>query len=491
MKEEENEILKAIKALNSGGVEALQNPPRFSCSNLTHEPFRLITEPTVFGDINTQFIWGYVSTTSWQFMGDRTDIHDIFSLVWAMLMRAFGLSSPWLIDEPNCFGCDGELSGRYLVMQQCPVQIKDSNVESTRLSMNAWTAFAFHLLEDVFNWDRINHDSHLYFPPATETNLPKWAHSLNHYLNHPKDSVVMHRRYPFWIYFGSPTKGVTVVRLPKFQTQRLKSVLKPFHPEMARGEKALCLFGNGIPNAIPYSVIKKIKRILKMANDSCPRPTIIPIDSHCIFLGDKTLVAFRKDCGRVNFDKERSLLYRRRKSENSVFFFDCDIHWVLPLNPEDLEKLCVDLLEREPGVQWIKLVGRTNDRDGGRDILIDWSIPKQHNNNTEQTLESTRVDKQNTSGMLTKRIIVQIKSSKKSIGKGNVKDIRDTIERHAAYGYLLIAHPCITSHLVDHLEDIHSRTDISTDWWESRDLENRLRLHPDIAARYPNIIKIE
>ena len=73
------------------------------------------------------FLWGYVSTTSHHFDGDRTDIHDTFSLVWAILIRTFGLSSPWLIDEPNAFGCDGELSGRHLVMQQCPVRLCEDN----------------------------------------------------------------------------------------------------------------------------------------------------------------------------------------------------------------------------------------------------------------------------------------------------------------------------------------------------------------------------
>ena len=85
-------------------------------------------KPSPFSPFNDElFLWGYVSTTSHHFDGDRTDIHDTFSLVWAILIRTFGLSSPWLIDEPNAFGCDGELSGRHLVMQQCPVRLCEDN----------------------------------------------------------------------------------------------------------------------------------------------------------------------------------------------------------------------------------------------------------------------------------------------------------------------------------------------------------------------------
>ena len=47
------------------------------------------------------------------------------------------------------------------------------------------------------------------------------------------------------------------------------------------------------------------------------------------------------------------------------------------------------------------------------------------------------------------------------------------------------------SGLFDHLETLRTRTDKykTINWWEAHDLENRLRRHPDIIGRYPNLLE--
>ena len=490
--EEEKVFRQAAESLSSGGKGALQNPPYFTCSDKIHEPFRLDEKPCPFSPLNDElFLWGNVSTTSHHFDGDRTDIHDTFSLVWAILIRAFGLSSPWLIDEPNAFGCDGELSGRYLIMQQCPVRLCEDNFSPTRSSLNAWTAFAFHLLEGVFDWESINRADITDYPAGTTPDNPEWISSLISYLKNPKDANYNHRRYPCWVYFSSFRKGVTVVRLPKARMSLLKAVLGPFHATTVKGKHALCVFGNGIPNAIPYSALKKSEKILSLINDTCDDPLIIPIDSHCTFLGDDTLLAIRRDCGKQIFEKERELLLERRGAENRVFFSDCVIRWKLPLNPKEFEALCLDILEREPSLRRAKPVGTIYNHDGGRDILIELLVPKPHDESDDTENEYPSKDGQENIGMNSIRVIVQVKSRKRPLGKADVQDIRDTIEHYEADGYILIAHPGITSGLFDHLETLRTRTDkyIRINWWEAHDLENRLRRHPDIIGRYPNLLE--
>jgi len=488
--DEEKIFKQAAESLSSGGKGALQNPPYFSCSGKIHEPFRLGENPFPFSPFNDElFLWGYVSTTSHQFDGDRTDIHDTFSLVWAILIRSFGLSSPWLVDEPN--GYEGELSGRYLIMQQCPVRLCNDNFSHVQSSLNAWTAFAFHLLEGVFDWENINHaDIHDSLDGMMSDN-PEWISSLMDYLNHPKDANFNHRRHPFWTYFSSFRKGVTVVRISKKRMSLLKSVLSPFHATETEGKHALCIFGNGIPNAIPYPVLKKSKKILGLINDPCDAPLIIPIDSHCTFLGDDTLLAIRKDCSKEIFETERKLLLERRRIENRIFFSDCVIHWKLPLEPEEFEAMCLDILEREPNVIWAKPVGTTYNHDGGRDILIELLVPKPHDESDNTESKSSSKGGREFVQMNSIQVIVQVKSRRSPLGKAAVQDIRDTIEHHKADGYWLIAHPSITSDLFDHLKELRTRTDKfkHINWWNAHDLENRLRCHPDIMGRYPNLLK--
>lgn len=104
-----------------GGKEALYSPPFLSCGSETHEPFRLIDRPIKFllepdQSLAVEALWGVVKTSSWHYEGDRTDLHDVWSLCWAAFLRAAGIASPWLIDEDGWCGT-WELAGRHLVIQ--------------------------------------------------------------------------------------------------------------------------------------------------------------------------------------------------------------------------------------------------------------------------------------------------------------------------------------------------------------------------------------
>lgn len=216
---------------------------------------------------------------------------------------------------------------------------------------------------------------------------------------------------------------------------------------------------------------------------------ILPLDSHCLFIGDRTLVALRGECGREIFERERDTLIKRRKNENRVFFTDSVIEWQRPISAGDFEDLCLDLVRREPGVVRAKSVGSVNDRDGGRDIIIDQMVPTRHPGFTS-TASVPNEGEIVSGGTKTVRLIAQVKTRSKTIGKRDVQDIRDTLERHQAKGFLLIAHPRISAALVDHLEDLRQRTELRAEWWETHDIEDRLRRHPDIAKRYPRLVTL-
>lgn len=486
---ETNDLLtRAVAAISAGGQETLQKPPIFSCADQTHEPFRIMQESAQFCDEDEQFLWGTVRTTGAQFDGDRTDIHDVLSLIWGAVMRAFGIGSAWLVDEPHIV-VPGEIGARHLLFQQCPWKITGSSFETARKSLNAWSAFAFHMLDDVFQWDRGRYAARPDLATTVrQTEHPIWADEVIRYLRHPTDVTFNSRTFPLWIYFSSQDRGVTVVRLPKIRVFFLKAILMPFAPEVAKGENAYAIFANGIPNAIPYNLAKKARKILSLTGDKCSDVIELPLDSHCLFIGDKTIVALRGEYGREIFEHERQKVMARRSVENRVFFVESTIEWRTPLNAGALEDLCLDLIKREPGVVWAKPVGTVNDRDGGRDILIDWRVPNAHEACTDNRAVNDAIESKSR-GTSIIRVIAQVKSRSKTIGKRDVQDIRDTLEHHQADGFLLIAYPRISTALVDHLDKL-GKTQTRTGWWESRDVEERLRRHPDIAKRYPKLVAL-
>ena len=237
------------------------------------------------------------------------------------------------------------------------------------------------------------------------------------------------------------------------------------------------VFANGIANGVPIKSIRFAERLLKNIGDKCDAPLILPIDSHCLFLGERTLIAVRENCSRDVYTSERKAFLSRRAIEDHVFFADSHFDWICPLDAGKFEDLCVDLLRREPGVLRVKPVGTVHDRDGGRDILVDWSIPKRHTASGRQDMQRIR-------------ILTQIKSRKRTVGKGDVRDIRDTVERHDAQGFLLIVHRRASAQLVGDLDDLRRRTLLLVEWWEEHDVESRLRRHPDIARRYPTLVRL-
>ena len=173
------------------------------------------------------------------------------------------------------------------------------------------------------------------------------------------------------------------------------------------GDHALAVFANGIVNGVPLKTVKLATRLMEKTGDACDTPLILPIDSHCLFLGEKTLIAIREYCGRGVYEDERKRFLKRRAAEDRVFFADSRIDWHSPLDARDFENLCVDLVRREPGVSRAKPVGDVNDGDGGRDIQIDWTVPRPHVGYHKLQTQHAR-------------ILAQVKSRRSTVGKSDV-----------------------------------------------------------------------
>ena len=145
--------------------------------------------------------------------------------------------------------------------------------------------------------------------------------------------------------------------------------------------------------------------------------------------------------------------------------------WRYPISYTRFEELIADLYEREEQVQNVRLLGRSNCPDGGRDLLI-WKI-----------------ERKSESSFGSKLIIGQCKAYSRSINKSDVTDIRDTIEHYDATGFYLFTSSSLTVPLIDNLVKLKEKYE--TDWWTEREIFKKLRQHSDVADRYSDILEVD
>ena len=99
------------------------------------------------------YLYGVVRTSSWELdgCGGRTDVHDLFAVFWAAVLRANGVASAQLVDMAGWNGLS-ELESRIVLLgRRAPTpSLTFSNAEMQRIE--AHTAWAWHALDDVFSW---------------------------------------------------------------------------------------------------------------------------------------------------------------------------------------------------------------------------------------------------------------------------------------------------------------------------------------------------
>jgi hypothetical protein len=81
-------------------------------------PFRFAVDQVSL-DINDAELYLCVRTTSWEYDGERTDLHDLLSLLWAASLRVREAASVRLVTMLNDFtGIESEIYARYLTLDQ-------------------------------------------------------------------------------------------------------------------------------------------------------------------------------------------------------------------------------------------------------------------------------------------------------------------------------------------------------------------------------------
>jgi hypothetical protein len=462
------------------GIEELLGPERGKpemppCWEETHDPFGARSEPL---DDDRTAVYGLVRSTSWNWAGERTDLHDVFSCFFAALLRVYGPASARLIDRFNpAVIIKGELYARWLLLAQ-PIGATLSK-ENARL-IERWlrrrAAMTGHDATMVFDMNPFEEESSPVYQEAD------WSARVRKALR--TNAVLATQRYmPVWKYASYYERGVSVTELPPMVGERFRDLLNAFRPLSEDGPSRKAIRSGSVTNAISHQQLKRARRLIKLVEPDAVRvdTIFVPIESHLLALGSRTFVAIRTECGREAYADETLKVQKQRDRQAAVFFSDARFVWTKQIDDARCQQLILELIQAQRDVHWVREVGASRDRDGGRDFVAFWDVM------LERTRSRAALDEPLASR---RKVLVQVKVRARSVGKADVTDIRDTLEHFECDGFLLVAFPRITAPLFDHLDKLRERGDLWIDWWEQTQIEEQMRRHPDIAARFSDLVQL-
>lgn len=449
------------------------------CRNEAHHPFNLNFVDAPGG---MTFPHAFVRTTSWEWdgCGGRTDLHEIFGLLWAMLLRARGVASAGFFDDGG-FGNPTEIYSRALVFAQPFDQFfKTADVHRREL-LAAHSAAAAHDLYGALSLKPVEEQA----PEWQEKSIP-WLEDVRSHLGCEDDGeLFVERLNPDWRYYTAPGSHLTALELPPGNMVLLRHACRFFQPSTHRQGNRLILSAGGLRNAVAIDALRKAERMLQALDKSpftkigdgrgrwdSPSAMVIPMENRLVVLGGHFLISVASLCGYRQFLTARDRWEEKNREAAIVFGQVGTFDWREPVDSNRFTELAEALLRVEPGVIRVRSSGPHNERDQGRDIIVDRpavALDQQH--------AATRIQRET----------VQVKVRNRTIGKQDVRDIRDTLEYHDSSGYLLIAYPRISGDLVTHLEQLEAKG-LTVDWWTRAQLEERLRRHPAVLAQFSDIV---
>jgi len=421
--------------------------------------------------------------------GDRSDYHDLISMIWAASLRSLNVASVRLVDIPHP-AVPGELYGRYVLFDKQP--------SATYVSL---TAPDYSLIESILVASKVAARlfSRVYKEcggdPETEDccgpEAEAWARSVSDALDYTAEAtegLFNHRRNPNWLYCRRSENGVVAFRLQRNLIPLLTGEIDSKTVGFVEALDSYLVQTGSIKNAISKKAIRRISKLAHAYGLKTNRRfaglldskslLVLPVESHVICVTDRGISALEFESGYRPFLRERALLQRRHQTEARFLHSAVSFLWSPHLDGSRFESLVLDLLKREPGVEWARQVGGTAAADADRDIIVDWLQPAPRQ-------EATKVR-----AVVRRRVVVQCKAYASAINRSKVPDIPQVLDLHAAAGYLLVAYPRITPQVVDYMTRVPQRRGFWADWWTQVEIEDRLRANLDVARRYRDLVGV-
>lgn len=424
------------------------------------------------------FVYLYFRTTSWDWDGERTDLNDVLSVLPAILLR---IGPPYAscllydIEHPVGAMPESEVYARYIAFGQPTghLSLTADSVVRVAAMLRAMTAYEFHL--GGFIDIEPNGSDHFSFEDEA---LLQWVAAVRQALGQSQDVEASYcvRTNPRWKFYRSKAAGASVCHSPTTVAQ-LRIVIEASSPwKELEGPTVRFFRSESAHNAAPNDEVERGRGILAQLEGTADGISLVPLENRLIILGKEHLVFLETDCDRAVYNSGRQDVVARQRQEHEILFDGCVYKWSEKIGGARFEEFTRDLLSRKTGVVQVRRTSITNEGDANADLLCVWDVASLAD--VKQPDQAAPIER--------RTIVVQCKAWGRAVGKADVADIRDTLDRHDASGILVVA-PSVRRSLYEHLQALHKRN-IWADYWDRSELEEQLDSNPDLVRKYNDIV---
>lgn len=413
-----------------------------------------------------------------------TDLHDIIPAIFAGIVKLIGGCSFRFLGEHNDFsGIDDELYGMYIFPSQpFSERIRSKYEEDLQRLGNLLVIFIAYTEEkgDILGYISGKPEDFSY----QSVELDNWKAQIISVFKGKISYISSIRKNPDWLYFRSFSEKFSITKSHHIakQIKKFYSIKKQRITYVQGPEGKIEVFGD-LNHIIRYQDEELPREIFNSLDDKT-EIIVVAQENQLLFVSDFHLLIKYSDSGLSAVAEEKRLILERQEREITLLFGSKKIKWRIKDKSDSsiFEDLILELLNREPYILSVKKVAPTNQPDNGRDLICEYNM----------LYKERKVEKSNEI-IEVGQMIVQCKtnlcdSKRQSIGKSDV-DIANTIFDYRPDGYMLVVNTQITRDLTEMLERQKERKEQNTVlWWNSFDVEERLRKNPDILARYKSIV---
>ncbi|KGW25021.1 hypothetical protein GSH05_32375 [Burkholderia pseudomallei] len=429
---------------------------------------------------NGLFTYLYFRTTSWDWDGERTDLNDFLSVLPAAFFRVvqpFMSCVLYDIEHPvgGMPGC--EVYARYIAFGQPDgsMSLSEDSIERLRIMVDAFVLYEFSV--GLFlEFDRNVRSTYSF----DDDELKAWVERVQSALSVSADDpewTFNLRTNPHWMFYRSLGARASVLHAPK-AAHALRQLVKATEPwTELRGPTVRFFKSSSAHNAASHEAIERCSRAIQHLEKPGEVVALIPIENRLIAVGSQHVVILEIECDRSVYNDGRDAVVQRQRMEHQVLFEGRVYLWEKNIDGARFEALTRDLLSRQPGMVHVRQTSLTNEGDANADLLCDWIVAS--------LADVMQPDK--AIPFERRTIVVQCKAWARAVGKSDVPDIRDALDRHDATGILVVALAPRRS-LLDHLAALRKRN-VWAECWTRADIEEQLDASPDLLQKYPDVVR--
>ena len=296
------------------------------CAGDPHFPFRLVASRAK-GGVIPHGVVRIDSYYGWDGCGGRTDLHDIFGLTWAASLRASGAASAQVWIDVG-FGGSPEIGSRFIFFDQpYSSALSEEEFEPHMRRLLAHTSWAAHGLSEAFGFRSPDKSS----PKWSDIEKPAWLPNLAGLIERWEDGLWVSRKNPDGEYYTDCKNSVIILMLGRYARSLLNHTFFFYKPKAATVGSKYVIASHGLVNCFEIAAAEQAEEILRrvegrlapkwLGSETTPADNeilAIPLESHSVFVGRRTIVAFSIPSGAREFDHARDEWARRSAQEHAI-----------------------------------------------------------------------------------------------------------------------------------------------------------------------------